>query len=50
MQPDQPNPWNIVGFIFFKMIATAGEKEVKLGLASSVVRGNVLLDAMLGET
>ena len=50
MQPEQPNPWLIVHFIFVKMISAAGAKEVELQGASSVVRGNAVIDAMQGET
>jgi hypothetical protein len=50
MQPEQPNPWNIVVRIFGKMISAAGAKEAELQGASSVVRGNAVLDAMQGET
>ena len=50
MQPAQPNPWHIVLMIFFKMIRAAGAKEAELQGASSVVRGNTLVEAMQGET
>jgi hypothetical protein len=50
MQPEQPNPWLIVTFIFNKMISVAGAKEAELQGASSVVRRNAALEAMLGET
>ena len=50
MQPAQPNPWHIVLFIFGKMISTAGVKEAELQGASSVVRGNAVVEAMQGET
>ena len=50
MQPDQPNPWHIVLFIFAKMISAAGAKEAELQGASSVVRGNAVTEAMQGET
>jgi hypothetical protein len=30
MQPEQPNPWGIVLFIFSKMISAAGAKEAEL--------------------
>ena len=50
MQPEQPNPWNIVLFIFLKMISAAGAKEAELQGASSVVRGNAAAEAMQGET
>jgi hypothetical protein len=49
MQPDQPNPANIVVNIFIKMIRTAGVKEAELQGASSVVRGNAAVEAMQGE-
>jgi hypothetical protein len=50
MQPEQPNPWHIVLFIFIKMIRVAGAKEAELQGASSVVRGNALVEAIQGET
>ena len=50
MQPDQPNPWHIVLYIFFKMIGVAGAKEAELQGASSVVRGNAVVEAVQGET
>ena len=50
MQPEQPNPWHIVTFIFNKMISAAGAKEAELQGASSVVRGNAAIEAMQGET
>ena len=50
MQPEQPNPWNIVVFIFNKMISAVGAKEAELQGSSSVVRVNVALDSMAGET
>ena len=50
MQPDQPNPWMIVSMIFVKMISAAGAKEAELQGASSVVRGNAVVEAMQGET
>jgi hypothetical protein len=50
MQPEQPNPWIIVFFIFTKMISAAGVKEAELQGASSVVRGNATIEAMQGET
>ena len=50
MQPDQPNPWFIVNLIFMKMISVAGAKEAELQGASSVVRGNAVLEATQGET
>ena len=50
MQPEQPNPWSIMGMIFAKMVSAAGAKEAELQGASSVVRGNALLEAMQGET
>ena len=50
MQPDQPNPWLIVLWIFTKMISAAGAKEAELQGASSVMRGNATTDAMQGET
>ena len=50
MQPEQPNPWHIVAMIFFKMISAAGAKEAELQGASSVMRGNVVTDAIQGET
>ena len=50
MQPEQPNPWYIVTMIFVKMISAAGAKEAELQGASSVMRGNAVVDAMQGET
>ena len=50
MQPEQPNPWHIVNFIFLKMISAAGAKEAELQGASSVMRGNAVADAIQGET
>jgi hypothetical protein len=50
MQPDQPNPWFIVTMIFVKMISAAGAKEAELQGASSVVRGNAVIEAAQGET
>ena len=50
MQPEQPNPWHIVLFIFIKMISAAGAKEAELQGASSVMRGNAAIEAMQGET
>ena len=51
MQPDQPNPWNIVNMIFVKMISAAGAKEAELQGASSVSgRRNAAHEAMRGET
>jgi hypothetical protein len=50
MQPEQPNPWIIVFYIFIKMISAAGAKEAELQGASSVVRGNAVVEAIQGET
>jgi hypothetical protein len=50
MQPEQPNPWHIVQFIFDKMTSAAGAKEAELQGASSVMRGNAAMEAMQGET
>ena len=50
MQPEQPNPWHIVGMTFAKMISAAGAKEAELQGASSVVRGNAAIEGMQGET
>ena len=50
MQPDQPNPWLIVALIFAKMISAAGAKEAELQGSSSVMRGNVVVEATQGET
>ena len=50
MQPEQPNPWHIVNMIFFKMISAAGAKEAELQGASSVMRGNAVVQAAQGET
>ena len=50
MQPAQPNPWLILMIIFAKMISAAGAKEAELQGASSVMRGNAVVEAMRGET
>ena len=50
MQPEQPNPWQMVSMIFVKMINAAGVKEAELQGASSVVRGNAMTEAVQGET
>ena len=50
MQPEQPNPWHIVLFIFVKMVSAAGVKEAELQGASSVMRGNAVVQALQGET
>ena len=50
MQPTQPNPWHVVVMIFAKMVSAAGAKEAELQGASSVVRGNAVVEAMRGET
>ena len=50
MQPAQPNPWNILAMIFYKMVSAAGAKEAELQGASSVVRRNAVAEAMQGET
>ena len=50
MQPDQPNPYNMVAMIFIKMIAAAGAKEAELQGSSSVVRGNAAVEALQGQT
>jgi hypothetical protein len=52
MQPDQPNPWQIVFVIFAKMIGAAGAKEAELQGSSSVVRVNPvrMAEAIQGET
>ena len=50
MQPNQPNPWNIVLWIFVKMISAAGAKEAELQGASSIMRVNAAVEAMQGET
>ena len=50
MQPDQPNPWFMLIMIFSKMISTAGVKEAELQGASSVMRGNAVVQALQGET
>ena len=50
MQPAQPNPWLIVGMILAKMVSAAGAKEAELQGASSVVRGNAVVEAIQGET
>jgi hypothetical protein len=49
MQPAQSNPWHIVVLVFLKMIRAAGAKEAELQGASSIVRGNALIEAMQGE-
>ena len=41
MQPDQPNPYYIVLWIFNKMSITAGVKEEELQGSSSLVREGV---------
>jgi hypothetical protein len=50
MQPEQPNPHFTVMMIFAKMTSAAGAKEAELQGASSVVRGNAVVEAMQGET
>jgi hypothetical protein len=50
LQPEQPNPWHIVLYIFMTMISAAGAKEAELQGASSVMRGNVAIEAIQGET
>ncbi len=50
MQPEQPNPWLIVNMILFKMISAAGAKEAELQGASSFVRTNMEMEAIVGET
>jgi hypothetical protein len=50
MQPVQPNPENTVRMIFAKMISAAGAKEAELQGASSVMRGNAVVQAAQGET
>ena len=50
MQPAQPNSWLIVIMIIAKMTSAAGAKEAELQGASSVVRGNAVIEAMRGET
>ena len=50
MQPDQPSPWAIMTMIFAKMLSAAGAKEAELQGASSVVRGNAVIEAAQGET
>ena len=50
MQPEQPNPCHMVYYIFLKMISAAGVKEGELQGASSVMRGNAVIEAMWGET
>jgi hypothetical protein len=50
MQPEQPNPFQIVVMISVKMISAAGAKEAELQGTSSVVRGNAMTEAMQGET
>ena len=50
MQPEQPNPWMIVVFIFNKMVRTAGAKEAELQGSSSAMRGNAVIEALRGET
>jgi hypothetical protein len=50
MQPEQPNPWHLVGLILSNMISAAGAKEAELQGASSVMRGNAVIEAMQGET
>jgi hypothetical protein len=50
IQPHQPNPWFTVLAIFTKMIGAAGAKEAELQGSSSVMRGNAVTEAVLGET
>ena len=50
MQPEQPNPLNILSVTFAKMISAAGAKEAELQGASSVVRRNAVTEAAQGET
>ena len=50
MQPEQPNPWQMLSMIFIKMISAAGAKVAELQGAASVVRGNAVTEAMQGET
>ena len=50
MQPAQPNPWLVVVMIFNKMVSAAGAKEAELQGVSSVVRGNAVIEAAMGET
>ena len=50
MQPEQPNPGQMLSMISAKMVSTAGAKEAELQGASSVVRGNAVTEAMQGET
>ena len=50
MQPERPNPWHIVNFIFAKMKSSAGVKEAELQGSSSIMRGNAVTEAMQGET
>ena len=49
MQPAQPNPWCIVYMIFTKMTSVAGAKETELQGASSVMRGNAVVEAVQGD-
>jgi hypothetical protein len=50
MQPEQPNPYMIMLMIVIKMISAAGLKEAELQGSSSVMRGNVVVEATQGET
>jgi hypothetical protein len=50
MQPEQPNPWHLVGMIFVKMVSAAGAKSAELQGASSVMRGNAAIEAQMSET
>ena len=50
MQPEQPNPWLIAVIIFSKMIRAAGAKEAELQGSSSVMRANVVTQALWGGT
>jgi hypothetical protein len=43
-QPEQPNPWFILGGSFSERVSAAGAKETELQGASSVVRRNALAD------
>ena len=53
MQPEPPNPWQMLNMIFVKMISAAGAKEAELQGSSSVMRVNATtghLTEVQGET
>ena len=46
LQPEPPNPWNIVLLIFTKMISAPGAKEAALHGSSSAVHRDALTEAL----